>query len=150
MSSPLATKMRARSFLPPPSVGPSEAGRLHDAAEFALRVVVTLDRGEEAASPRNGYFRIQSSARVRSEVGLQARQRGEVTIWRRSLVLYRRTPTITTLQTLPSEVGVMVGVVCNGQCSRYLYFLASNIFLCACSPTHNNTDTTNVKVAVFS
>ena len=49
-------------------------------------------------------------ARVRSEVGLQARQRGEAALSRRCSVLYPRTPTISTLETLPSEVGVMVGV----------------------------------------
>ena len=36
-------------------------------------------------------------------------------MWRRISLLYRRTPTISTLKTLPSEVGVMVGVVCIGQ-----------------------------------
>jgi hypothetical protein len=36
-------------------------------------------------------------------------------MWRRISLLYRRTPTVSTLETLPSEVGVMVGVVCIGQ-----------------------------------
>jgi len=33
-------------------------------------------------------------------------------MWRHIWLLYWRTPTISTLETLPSEVGVMVGVDC--------------------------------------
>ena len=65
----------------------------------------------EAAARAKSNRRGQSSARVRSEVGLQGRQRGEAIVWRRSLVFPCRTSTNESSQTLPTAVGVMAGVV---------------------------------------
>ena len=62
-----------------------------------------------AASPRMRTGSAYCFARVRREVGLQGRQRGAAIIWRRILVLKQLTPTDENAQTLPSQVGAMLG-----------------------------------------
>ena len=71
----------------------------------------TPRQSERAPQPAQSKDENYLYARVRSEVGLQARQRGEAMMWRRYLVFPRRTPTNERLETLPTQVGVMVGVV---------------------------------------
>jgi len=70
-------------------------------------------------------------------------------MWRHHSVFNRRTPTITTLKPLPSEVGVMVGVVDIGHCSKLSAFCRVR-YGAGCWCTNANTNTRNVKVVVFS